>query len=87
MNLKPLIFNDVLMFHISCLYALTTSSKVCMLNANQFLLHILEKSRMFNSFLSLENLASSNCFVNMSANGSSMPVVDISYDYWRFPQK
>ena len=39
--------------------------------------HIFEKSNMFNSFLSLQNLFSSNGLVNMSASWSSVPTLSM----------
>ena len=39
--------------------------------------HIFEKSNMFNSFLSLQNLFSSSGLVNMSASWSSVPTLSI----------
>ena len=46
--------------------------------------HIFEKSNMFNSFLSLQNLFSSNGLVNISASWSSVPTLSmqISPFYW-----
>ena len=39
--------------------------------------HIFEKSNMFNSFLSLQNLFSSNGLVNISASWSSVPTLSM----------
>ena len=47
--------------------------------------HIFEKSNMFNSFLSLQNLFSSNGLVNMLASWSSVPTLSIEMsplDWW-----
>jgi len=39
--------------------------------------HIFEKSSMFNSFLSLQNLFSSNGLVNISASWSSLSILSV----------
>ena len=46
--------------------------------------HIFEKSSMFNSFLSLQNLFSSSGLVNISASWSSVPTISIEMSpfYW-----
>ena len=48
---------------------------------------ILEKSSMFNSFFSLQNLFSSSGLVNMSASWSSVPILSIQispFCWWSF---
>ena len=51
--------------------------------------HIFKKSNMFNSFLSLQNLFSSNVLVNISASWSLVPTLSMQMSpfYWWFLMK
>ena len=44
--------------------------------------HIFEKSNMFNSFLSLQNLFSSSGLVNISVSWSSVPTLSMQMSYF-----
>ena len=69
-------------WHINQLYLAWLEGEAChIVGVHQ---HILEKSSMFNSFLSLQNLFSSSGLVNMSASWSSVPTLSMQMFpfYW-----
>ena len=62
-------------WHVNQLYLALLEGEAChIMGVHQ---HILEKSSMFNSFLSLQNLFSSSGLVNMSASWSSVPTLSM----------
>ena len=62
-------------WHVNQLYLALLEGEAChIVGVHQ---HILEKSSMFNSFLSLQNLFSSSGLVNMSASWSSVPTLSM----------
>ena len=72
-------------WHINQLYLALLEGEAChIMGVHQ---HILEKSSMFNSFLSLQNLLSSSGLVKISASWSSVPtlLIQISpFCWWSF---
>ena len=70
-------------WHVNQLYLPLLEGEACHINCGVHQ-HILEKSSMFNSFLSLQNLFSSSGLVNMSVSWSSVPTLSMQMFpfYW-----
>ena len=67
-------------WHVNQLYLAWLEGEAChIVGVHQL---ILEKSSMFNSFLSLQNLFSSNGLVKISASWSSMPTLSIQMSHF-----
>ena len=74
-------------WHVNQLYLALLKGEAChILGVHK---HILEKSSMFNSFLSLQNLLSSSGLVKISTSWSSVPTLSIQispFCWWSLMQ-